>query len=200
MPSPTNSSAARRPGRPRDPDADRAIVAATLAVLAERGFAGLTIAQVASLAGVSRPTIYRRWAGREDLVVDALAATVPVQDPVDTGDLVDDIETVVRQAVDGLGGSSVGPLVIGVLAASAQNPVLAEALAERYLAPRLDVVTELIERGQHSGALRADLSPELVRDLFLGPLVYRWLVTGAPMAPTDSDDLRRVLSQLIHHR
>ncbi|SDN08473.1 TetR/AcrR family transcriptional regulator [Allokutzneria albata] len=184
-------------GRPRSAQAQEAIIGATLAVLVETGFAGLTIEAVASRAGVGRPTIYRRWATREDLVVDALAATVPVTSTVDTGDLLADIASTVRTAIDGLGGSELGGAVIGVLAASAANPLLASALAERYLAPRLGVVSELIARGAAEGVLRSDLGPEVIRDLLIGPLVYHWLVTGAPMPESDSGALfTAVLSTL----
>ncbi|WP_086826708.1 TetR/AcrR family transcriptional regulator [Allokutzneria sp. NRRL B-24872] len=176
-------------GRPRSSAAQDAIISATLSVLVESGFAGLTIEAVASRAGVGRPTIYRRWASREDLVVDALATTVPVASTVDTGDLLADIASTVRIAINGLGGSELGGAVVGVLAASAGNPPLAAALAERYLGPRLGVVSELIARGMAAGVLRTDLSPEVIRDLLLGPLVYHWLVTGAPMPESDTEAL-----------
>ncbi|MFB9907376.1 TetR/AcrR family transcriptional regulator [Allokutzneria oryzae] len=176
-------------GRPRSARAQEAIISATLAVLVETGFAGLTIEAVASRAGVGRPTIYRRWATKEDLVVDALAATVPVASTVDTGDLAADIAETVRAAINGLGGSEVGGVVVGVLAAAAANPVLASALAERYLAPRLGVVSELVARGVAAGVLRSDLSPEVMRDLLIGPLVYHWLVTGSPMSEPNTTAL-----------
>ena len=194
---PPNSEPKRRPGRPRQQAVDEAITAATLAVLTERGFTGLTIALVATRAGVSRPTVYRRWPGKEDLVVDALAATVPVPDPPDTGDLWQDLAVTVRTGIDGLGATPVGPVVIGVLAASAQNPVLADALAERYLRPRVGAVEALIERGVRSGVLRSDVSPAVVRDLLLGPLVYRWLISGEPLSGADAEDLGRVLAAAL---
>ena len=62
----------RRPGRPRDARRDEAILNATLALLQERGYQGLTIDGVAASAGVGRPTIYRRWSSKPSLVVAAL--------------------------------------------------------------------------------------------------------------------------------
>ena len=64
----------RRPGRPREQRADRAIVAATLEIFAEDGYHGLSMEAVAARAGVSKATIYRRWPGKRDLVFDALAS------------------------------------------------------------------------------------------------------------------------------
>ena len=63
----------RRPGRPRSVDADRAIVQATLEMLADEGYHALSVEAVASRAGVGKATIYRRWAGKRELVADALA-------------------------------------------------------------------------------------------------------------------------------
>ena len=61
------------PGRPRSEEADRAIIDAALDLFAESGAGGLCIEAVAARAGVGKSTIYRRWPGKEDLLVDALA-------------------------------------------------------------------------------------------------------------------------------
>ncbi|MDX3527843.1 TetR family transcriptional regulator [Streptomyces sp. ID05-39B] len=50
-------SAARR-GCPRDANRDRALLEATLAVLGESGYGGLTTAAVAARAGASTATLY----------------------------------------------------------------------------------------------------------------------------------------------
>src|SRR5262245_23122687 len=64
----------RRAGRPRSLQADRAIIDATLEVFAESGAEGLCIEKVAAKAGVGKATIYRRWPGKEDLLLDAISA------------------------------------------------------------------------------------------------------------------------------
>src|SRR5437764_14075432 len=67
--------AARPPGRPRSERADKAIVDATLDLLAEEGgVTGVSIEAVAARAGVGKTTIYRRWPNKEALIIDALAA------------------------------------------------------------------------------------------------------------------------------
>ena len=79
----------RRPGRPRSEQADQAIIDATLEVFAESGPDGLCIEQVAARAGVGKATIYRRWPGKEDLLVDAIGvaahAAAPAAGPVGPG-------------------------------------------------------------------------------------------------------------------
>ena len=73
----SESLAPRRPGgrgsargRPRDPGVDEAIILATLELLDERGYVGLSLAEVALRAGVSRTALYRRWDSKAQLVVD----------------------------------------------------------------------------------------------------------------------------------
>lgn len=62
----------RAGGRPRDPALDEAIILATRARLVRDGYSRMTLGDIAADAGVSRPTIYRRWDSKLDLVADAL--------------------------------------------------------------------------------------------------------------------------------
>ena len=91
---------ARRPGRPRDPGYDKAILHATLEILFEKGYAGLTIDGVAAKTGVGRPTIYRRWPSKPALVIAALGQSVGLSPTPDTGSLRDDLLAVDRVAVN----------------------------------------------------------------------------------------------------
>jgi AcrR family transcriptional regulator len=59
-------------GRPRDPALDEAIIQATRARLVCDGYSRMTLGDIAADAGVSRPTLYRRWASKLELVADAL--------------------------------------------------------------------------------------------------------------------------------
>ncbi len=62
-----------QPGRPRSERAERAILDAALELFAESGLGGVCIEAVAARAGVGKATIYRRWPGKQDLLLDALA-------------------------------------------------------------------------------------------------------------------------------
>src|SRR5262250_1415098 len=64
---------ARRPGRPRSERADQAILSAALDLFAECGPDALCIEQVAAKAGVGKATIYRRWPGKEEMLMDAVS-------------------------------------------------------------------------------------------------------------------------------
>ena len=61
-----------RPGRKRDHSRDPEILQCTIDVLAETGFEGMTIEMVAARAKAGKATLYRRWASKGELVVDAV--------------------------------------------------------------------------------------------------------------------------------
>ncbi|MFD8554586.1 TetR/AcrR family transcriptional regulator, partial [Streptomyces fradiae] len=95
-PSPT-AGRPGRPGRPRSAAADTAILEATRAALVELGWSGLSMSDVATRAGVAKTTLYRRWPGKNELVVDAVAVLFDELELPDRGSLAADVEGVVRQ-------------------------------------------------------------------------------------------------------
>ena len=80
-----DSSSARAIGRPREARADRAIIAAALELMAERGVHALRMDDVADRAGVGKATIYRRYRSKEQLVTDAVGALVSEIEVPDSG-------------------------------------------------------------------------------------------------------------------
>ena len=67
-----DAAGSRAGGRPRDPTLDEAIILATRARLVRDGYSRMTLGDIAADAGVSRPTLYRRWDNKLELVADAL--------------------------------------------------------------------------------------------------------------------------------
>src|SRR5262249_19022076 len=65
---------ARRPGRPRSERAEQAIIDATIEAMGECGIDGVRCEDAAARAGVGKATLYRRWPGKEDLLIAAFAA------------------------------------------------------------------------------------------------------------------------------
>ncbi|HEX3541964.1 MAG TPA: helix-turn-helix domain-containing protein, partial [Acidimicrobiales bacterium] len=96
------SEAAR--GRPRSSAADEAIARATLGLLEDQGYAGLTMAAVAERAGVSSATLYRRCSSKEELVVRSLSAVVGQHRPIDAGSLEGDLGEMLRRIAESLTG------------------------------------------------------------------------------------------------
>jgi AcrR family transcriptional regulator len=163
---------ARSQGRPRDPQCDVAIVEATLQLLADAGYAALTMEAVAARAGVGKATLYRRFPGKEQLVIDAVATlTEPPEPDHDMGvreELVTLLEAM-RRKTDSLAGK-IFPRLVGE---SADNPELMERYRERVLLPRRRRFAAVLQRGVDEGLLRADLDVEHAIDLLVGPMAYR---------------------------
>lgn len=82
-------------GRPRSEEAHQAILRATLELLGQVGFSGLTVEGVASRAGVGKATIYRRWPSKLPLVVEAFHELPQLED-ADTGNLAEDLRVMLR--------------------------------------------------------------------------------------------------------
>src|ERR1700722_14755802 len=73
----------RSPGRPRSEQSRQAILVATLELVTEVGYAGLTIEGIAARAGVGKQTIYRWWGTKADVLLEAGAVKADVQIPTD---------------------------------------------------------------------------------------------------------------------
>lgn len=170
----------RRPGRPRDPHLDEAILAATVELLCEQGFAGTTVEAVAERAGVGKATIYRRWANREELLLAAGGAMGSCPPDPDSGDVRHDLVTLLGGLVTVMGTTPVGGLLPATVDEAARNPELRARLDE-FIDARRAPVRHALERAAERGELRADVDIELVLDLLAGPVFTRVLVTGRPL-------------------
>jgi AcrR family transcriptional regulator len=184
--------AAPRPGRPRDAKNDTAILEATTAILFEKGYAGLTIDGVAAAAGVSRPTIYRRWSSKPELVIAAMAHRTGLVVPVpNTGSIRRDLMAVQRHQIKEFNNPHSRRVTSGLVADVAADPELGELYLNDYATPRRESVWRALQRGVDRGELRADIDFAFVSDLLIGPLFMRSVVWGqhldASMAKTTVD-------------
>lgn len=188
-----------RTGRPRDPKLDTAIVTATLALLADGGYGALTMEAVAARAGVGKATLYRRYPGKEQLVVESVASLVEPQEPVRgtcvRDQLVQLLEALRRKSRDSLAGR----IFPRLLSAAAENPDLMPLYQAQVLAPRRRRFAEVLRRGIEQGLVRSDVDVEHAIDLLVGPMVYRNLIRqdpppGPELAARIVDDVLRALA------
>jgi AcrR family transcriptional regulator len=176
--------ASRGPGRPRDARHDQTILDATLRILLEEGYRGVTIEGVAARAGVGRPTIYRRWPSKPAVVVAALVQSDRLALPApDTGSLRNDLIAVQRHQVERMNAPDARRVTAGLIADLADDPELADTYVSQFLAPRRATVWEVLQRGVDRGELDADVDFAFIYDLLVGPLFMRAVVWGQPLAP-----------------
>jgi len=170
-------------GRPRDPGTDRSILRATIELLAEVGYARLTVAEVARRAGVSKPAIYRRWSQKSQLVVEAMVTQMRPARSSATGSAAGDLLFLTEQLIDILTRTPLGRVLPGLVAEMAADPVLATSYRELIIEPNQLDWRAAIERGIASGELAADTGTDFVLNSLAGPLYFSLLITGAPIEP-----------------
>jgi AcrR family transcriptional regulator len=170
----------RGPGRPRSPQAEAAIVDATLDLIADEGFGTLSVERIAARAGVGKATIYRRWAGRDELVVDALSRLPEQSEPVRGDDVREDLVRILEALRRRHAGSRAGRILPRLVAEAVDHPELMRLYRERVMLPRRARMAAVLRRGVDAGELPAGLDVEYAVDLLVGPLFYRLL-----MRPTD---------------
>jgi len=183
----------RRPGRPRSEQAERAIIDAALSLFAESGPDGLCMEQVAARAGVGKATIYRRWPGKEDLLLDALAALkTPLPEPRGRS-VREDLVAV----LDAMCGDTADPRRARQLSLlqgeGAKYPRLMARLIETVVEPPREVVRSVLRRGVATGELREDTDVEAALYLLRGAA----LASTGHSEPIPRDYARRVVDSLL---
>ncbi|AWI31024.1 TetR/AcrR family transcriptional regulator [Streptomyces tirandamycinicus] len=193
--------AAARTGRPRSTEADAAILDATRAALVELGWSRLTLGDVAARAGVAKTTVYRRWAGKSELVVDAVAELFDELELPDRGSLAADIEGVVLQFAALLERPEARTALMAVVAESTTDVPLRERIRVSIVDRQKRLVLEGRARAQARGELPEEPDPvaaaraaDLIFDVIAGSVVHRALVSCEPV---DRDWVGRFTAVLL---
>ncbi|MFI8851757.1 TetR/AcrR family transcriptional regulator [Streptomyces sp. 891-h] len=189
MAAPDHPHSSQRRGRPRSAAADRAILAATRAALVEVGWGRLTMGEVAHRAGVAKTTLYRRWAAKSELVLDAVAVLFDELELPDRGCLRADVEGVVLSFAALLRRPETKTALMAVLAESTTD----EALRSRIRQAIVDRQKRLVLDGRSRAQRRGELPPDpadpaetaqvvdLIFDVIAGAVVHRSLVSDRPV-------------------
>ena len=166
-------------GRPRGPGTDAAIVGAAAEVLSRRGYAGMTVAAVAALAGVTEPTVYLRYPTKRDLAMAAVTHVPLFADPPDTGDAFADLTALLSRFVTMTETSGLA-LTGVVLSEEHDQPELLERWRATVGTAFRAVVGRIVERGRSRGQLNEAMSAELVADLLIGAHLAHYTLRGRP--------------------
>ncbi len=168
-------------GRPRSEEAHRAILDATLELLAELGFSALTVEGVATRAGVGKATIYRRWPSKLLLVVEAFGH-LPGFDEVDTGSLADDLKKMLRGYLQAFNSTALSAVLPSLAGERRHNPELSQ-LFEPVSKERRRPLMRALERAVERGELSPDVDLELAADLVVGPIAVSLFFKGGKLNP-----------------
>lgn len=166
----------RKPGRPRSAQAHKAILNSALELLAEEGFQGLSIEEVAARAGVGKTTIYRRWSSKEELVIDAINAVQVDLSMVDTGNFRNDLVTLFKTAYQSMMARPLlEQLVVKIIGEYQTNPEIFRVFITQLLVPRFQQFRHMVEQAQARDEIRRDIDWTLVIDMVSGSLYFHWI-------------------------
>lgn len=155
-------------GRPRDPRIDRAVLRATVELLAETGYSGLSIAAIAQRAGTSKPAIYRRWPGKAHLVHEAVFPVSAATAIPDTGSLRHDLHEMVGRTVAFLSTPAARAALPGLIGEMAADPMLHSALLERFADVIAGGLAGWLAGAASAGLVRADLTAAELAEAIAG--------------------------------
>lgn len=185
----TVTESAIRTGRPRSERARLAVLDAAADLLFEAGLPAATIEAIAARAGVSKVTIYKWWTTRGAVLIDAYfhrhKETIEFED---SGDIARDLATQIRATIIAFRGSA-GAVMAELIGQAQSDPVLAETLRERWVAPRREAGMGVLERGVERKEIRRDLDLRVLMDQLYAPVYFRLVLSGEPLDVGLADSL-----------
>jgi AcrR family transcriptional regulator len=185
----------RQPGRPRSETTRRAILTAAFDELQERGYAALTIEGIAARACAGKQTIYRWWASKADVVLDALLDLAATRITVpDNGSLHADLSAFLRATFR---QRDQRPILVGLMAQALLDSTFATAFRDRFLFSRRAALRGILERAVTRGEIDADADLELLIDVVYGVLWYRLLLDHAPLSEEAGQQLASLVVRAV---
>ncbi|MUL46430.1 TetR/AcrR family transcriptional regulator [Mycobacterium sp. CBMA293] len=162
-------------GRPRDPRIDTAVLAAAAELVAEVGYASLTMAAIADRAGTTKTALYRRWSSKVELVHEAVFPTSPSALTTPEGDIVGDIRGMIAAARDVFSSPAVRASLPGLMADMGADADLNERVVARFRG-LFDVVRIRLEHGIERGEVLRDVKPDRLIEIIGGATMLRMLL------------------------
>jgi len=186
-----------RLGRKRDHTRDAEIMDAALSVLAEEGYDGMTIDMVAARAKAGKATVYRRWASKEELVIDSVAcmkqADLEPASLPDTGTLRGDLLAMIKPRTIEESERKLR-VMTGLMSMLAKDSALAGAVNEAIIAPRIAINRHLLERAIARGEISASVDVQMISQISQAMVTYRMILDRKPIDP---DFLRSIVTGVV---
>jgi AcrR family transcriptional regulator len=170
-------------GRPRSDRSHQAILDATNEILVERGFADLTIDEVAVRAKASKSTIYRRWPTKGLLVFEAFSESFLARQPLPSkGSLQADLLAALRAWIRAVKGTTMGRTLVGLIAEVQSDPSLAELWRTSFVGPVREHHRSMLDLAIARGEISVNVDEEVVLDLLYGAAYHRLLQSHLPLS------------------
>ena len=187
-------------GRPRNQETHEAILEAARGLLRREGEARFSIEQVAAAAGVSKASIYRRWPTKGALLIELYMEGLPEVIVQEARSLRTELRRYLLATVERLEDPLWRSILRSLVAEGQYDPVTADLLRRRVVAPRRDAGLGLLRHAEATGQIHPGLDHELVLDLLFGPLWYRLLFEHAPLDANFAERLLRQIDPILFGR
>jgi AcrR family transcriptional regulator len=186
---------ARAPGRPREAATEEAIMDAALGLLDEQCYSEITIEKIASRAGVGKPTIYRRWKTKADVVLHAYAVraanrATPI---LPSEDAFSDLQMFLSRLFAVTNHPVNMRAVRCFIAESQYDAEFRAKFFTVFLAKRRAALRAILVHGQSLGQVRGDLDLDVACDLLYGAFAAR-LING--VLPLDDQFAAAIVATL----
>ena len=184
-------------GRPRDAALDERILEQVLDLLGSRGYAGLTLDELAVRSGVAKTTILRRWPSKAAVAaagVERLA--LQSVDLPDFGTLHRDLRALLHGAVDTFARGR-GQFVPRLLREAGHHPEITDLL-DAVLHTRRQAYRRVLARAIARGELDPTVDQELLIDMLIGPVWTRLLITRDPITRDYVDAIVQMVLTAFH--
>jgi AcrR family transcriptional regulator len=167
---------------------------AAIEAVGEVGIEGVRCDDVAARAGVGKATLYRRWPGKEDLLIAAFASMRhPLPEPrgASVRDDLIALLTVVAADADDPRFAQHYALLHG---AGERYPRLVARYREEVMEPRRELIRSVLRRGVDAGELLPGTDVEVAMLLLTGAVMARGKHDPTPAAP---GFVQRAVDQLL---
>jgi AcrR family transcriptional regulator len=173
---------ARPAGRPRSVETHRAILNAAVHLLEEGCYRDLSVENIAQVAGVGKQTIYRWYDSKADLLLDAFLSryTESLPPMVAGGEPLANFREYLHRLVAFLPSPAMDKAYRVLFAEAQFEQAFRQRVGEFVLKRRRDSARGFILSAIHKGQISADADPDLVVDMILSPIMYKFLATVTP--------------------
>ncbi|HRF88250.1 MAG: TetR/AcrR family transcriptional regulator [Cellvibrionales bacterium] len=188
----------RSAGRPRSQASHTAILDACSELLDSKPYGEITIEAIASLAGVSKATIYRWWPSKVALVIEVLtekALHMP-QIPFDGRNLRDHLLACLKGGYKTLLRGRMTPVLLAVLAECRTDAAMLDLFYNSFFARLQAIGLRDLQKAVETGELGTAVRLDVLLDQLWGPLYYRALIAGKPVDDVYLESLLVNLSAL----
>jgi AcrR family transcriptional regulator len=182
-------------GRKRDHTRDPEILEAALDVLAEAGYDGMTIDMVAARAKAGKATLYRRWASKGELVVEAIGClkAVNLETLPDTGTLRGDFVAMIKPHTIEESERKL-KIMTGMVSMLSRDPELADTALAAMSEPRIEANRIFLRRAVERGEIPADTDIDAIALVSQAMATYRVMILRKPV---DRDFILSVLDGVV---